>query len=252
MPARHRRCQSRALWGAPSWGKRTFVRIEVPVPAARRIPAPRRPAPPAAPSTRDRILDAAESLFAERGFAGTAVRDIAGRCHLNAASLYNHFAGKQALYEAVLERGIHPLRMLLEDYAARADGPEATGELIEAVMAHLARHPELPRLVQMEAATGGGHLARLAHRWMRPLLAQALAAAKRDADRGWSAEDAPLLLMAWLNLVFGPFALAPLLREVLDEDPLAPANLARHTRFLRRLADRMSVPEAPKRKRTRP
>jgi AcrR family transcriptional regulator len=43
------------------------------------------------PNTADRILDAAEALFAERGLAGTAVRDIAARTGLNPASLYNHF-----------------------------------------------------------------------------------------------------------------------------------------------------------------
>jgi DNA-binding transcriptional regulator YbjK len=53
-----------------------------------------------APQTRERILDVAEALFAERGFAGTSVRDIAASAGLTAASLYNHFDGKEALYDA--------------------------------------------------------------------------------------------------------------------------------------------------------
>ena len=57
-------------------------------------------------STRERILDVAEALFAERGLAGTAVRDIAREAGLTAPSLYNHFDGKHALYEAVLVRGV--------------------------------------------------------------------------------------------------------------------------------------------------
>ena len=60
-------------------------------------------------ATADRILDAAECLFAEHGFAGTAVRDIAARVSLNPASLYNHFPGKQDLYAAVLDRGLPPV-----------------------------------------------------------------------------------------------------------------------------------------------
>ena len=64
--------------------------------------------------TAQRILDAAQRLFAERGFNGTAVRDIAGRVGLNPASLYNHFRNKEALYEAVLER-------LLKDFSAPLD-----------------------------------------------------------------------------------------------------------------------------------
>ena len=72
-------------------------------------------------STRERILDVAEALFAERGLAGTAVRDIARRAGLTAPSLYNHFDGKQALYEAVLSRGVQPL------FAIIAGGDSETG-----------------------------------------------------------------------------------------------------------------------------
>jgi len=43
-------------------------------------------------------------------------------------------------------------------------------------------------------------------------------------------------MSAWLNMVFGHFAMAPMMSEVFDEDPLSPENLARQTRFLRKLA----------------
>ena len=62
---------------------------------------------PARPSTRDAILDAAERRFAERGFDGVSVREIAADVGLkNQASLYYHFASKQEIYEAVLRRGV--------------------------------------------------------------------------------------------------------------------------------------------------
>ena len=49
-------------------------------------------------STVDRILDAAEGLFADRGYAGTAVRDIAAAVSLNPASLYNTGTGTGTTY----------------------------------------------------------------------------------------------------------------------------------------------------------
>ncbi len=195
-------------------------------------------------STPARILDAAEALFAERGFAGTAVRDIAARCELNPASLYNHFESKQALYEAVLARGLVPLIEVLRRSAEGGPGPLPADRMIEDVMAHLARTPHVPRLIQQEAVSGGTHLARVAQRWIRPLLVQGVAAAQRETRQGWADDEIPLLIMAWMNLVFGPFALAPLLAEVFHVDPLAPDALARQIRFLKKLARRLEAPDS--------
>ena len=55
------------------------------------------------PSTRQRILDAALELFALHGFAGTSIRAIARQVGLRESSLYNHFPGKHALYEALFD-----------------------------------------------------------------------------------------------------------------------------------------------------
>ncbi|MCG8592673.1 MAG: TetR/AcrR family transcriptional regulator [Proteobacteria bacterium] len=187
-----------------------------------------------ASGTAERILDAAEALFAERGLAGTAVRDIAARVSLNPASLYNHFPSKQALYEAVLERGVQPLIQVVAETTASRSDPEIGDQAIEALMAHLKRTPHLPRLIQHEAVTGGEHLARLARRWIRPLTSEALARLK-EAETGWEEDEFPNLIAAWMNLVFGHFAMAPLLEEVFEEDPLSDESLARQTRFLRKL-----------------
>ena len=56
-------------------------------------------------ATAERILDEAEALFAERGFAGATLRDVATRVGIRNPSLYNHFPSKECLYVAVLERG---------------------------------------------------------------------------------------------------------------------------------------------------
>jgi AcrR family transcriptional regulator len=54
--------------------------------------------------TRDRILAAALELFAERGFHGTAVPDIARTAGVGAGSLYRHFEGKEALVNEVFRQ----------------------------------------------------------------------------------------------------------------------------------------------------
>lgn len=195
-----------------------------------------------APQTRDRILDEAEALFANKGFAGTSVRDIANKAGLTPASLYNHFSNKDALYRAVLERGIQPLAERLAMLATAEDINETGAHVIEGIMAHLAEHSHLPRLIALEAATGGEHLTELARDWIRPLTDQAIAAFEEEstADTGWSAEEAPLAISAWLLMIFGHFSMAPLLNDVLGRDPLSKECLADQTKFLVKLARVMS------------
>jgi AcrR family transcriptional regulator len=191
---------------------------------------------PTPPITRDRILDTAEALFAERGFAGTPVRDIATAVGLTPASLYNHFEGKEALYAAVLERGIRPLFEVLEDLSARDHGRDALDETLDAVMAHLARRPNVARLLYHEAVTGAAHLVPLAREWIQPILARAVGEMKREVGSPWSEEEHRRVVTMWVHLIVGHFAVAPLVAELLGEDPLAPEAIERQTRFLRKLA----------------
>ena len=191
-------------------------------------------------SSRERILDAAEALFAENGLAGTAVRDIARDVGLTAASLYNHFSGKQELYEAVLERGVRPLIEMMQEVARRDEPSEGRAALIEEVMRHLGSRPHLPRLVHHEVISGGSYLAKLARTWLRPLMTTGVREMKRQEEPNWSEEEYPLVITAWLNLIFGHFAMAPMLSVVFDTDPLSADSLERQTRFLQKLARIMS------------
>jgi TetR/AcrR family transcriptional regulator len=192
--------------------------------------------------TRDRILDQAEILFASHGFAGTSVRDIANRADLTPASLYNHFSNKDALYRAVLSRGVQPLMERLGELTTSEDLSESVPQFIEGIMNHLAEHSHLPRLIALEAATGGEHINELARDWIRPLFERGEATMDAEWAAGrsiWSPEDAPLLISAFMHLVSGHFSMAPLLAEVLDRDPLSKECLADQTRFLLKLVELM-------------
>ncbi len=59
--------------------------------------------------TVERILDAAEVLFAERGFAETSLRTITSTAGVNLAAVNYHFGSKKALIQAVFERFLDPL-----------------------------------------------------------------------------------------------------------------------------------------------
>jgi AcrR family transcriptional regulator len=61
-------------------------------------------------SVKDRLLDAAEELFCERGFKGTSIRDIASSAGCNIASVNYYFGSKEKLYEEVWRRHLIPMR----------------------------------------------------------------------------------------------------------------------------------------------
>ena len=108
--------------------------------------------------------------------------------------------------------------------------------MIEQIMSHLSQRPHLPQLIFHEVISGGDYLTRLARTWIRPILADGIAEMKRDTTSRWSEDEYPLVMSAWLHLVFGHFAMAPLMSEVFGDDPLSPQGLSRQTRFLRKLA----------------
>jgi AcrR family transcriptional regulator len=191
------------------------------------------------PSARERILDVAEALFAERGFAGTSMRDIARGVDLKPASIYSHFSGKQELYEAILTRGLLPLGELLDSLSGSEWSEEQLNEQMDALTSYLHEKPQVLRLVLHEALAGGEALNDLARQWARPLYDSALATFRERGKRvlrdDWSEPDLPLLIASLLYIILGHFAVPPMLAEVFGDDPLSPRGLSRHTEFLRKI-----------------
>lgn len=187
--------------------------------------------------TRARILDAAEEIFAERGFDGTTLRDVAARVGLRNPSLYNHFESKDALYAAVLERGVGPVLRVLSEFVARGDADSAG--VVRRMMELLAEHPNLCRLVQHETLAGGQRLTPLLHAWIVPVLARGQEMAQQSAGDSWPEDQIPLLVLAMYHVVVGYFTMAPLYRQLGGEDLLDPEAVARQTRFLTEFVDRL-------------
>jgi AcrR family transcriptional regulator len=94
----------------------------------------------ASPGTKERILDAAERLFAERGIAATSLRAVIAAAGVNLAAVHYHFGSKEALVAAVVRRRIEPLnrqRLELLDQLERrgARRPPRLAEIVEAFLA---------------------------------------------------------------------------------------------------------------------
>jgi TetR/AcrR family transcriptional regulator len=111
------------------------------------------------PERRARILDAASSIFAEKGFAGARVDDIAARAGINKAMLYYHVGDKTALYSAVLLRNFERVRVALDEALATGGSARARLEaVITALTRMVQRHPDHPRMMLREIASGAASL----------------------------------------------------------------------------------------------
>lgn len=77
--------------------------------------------------TRERILQAAESLFMEHGYAATSLRGITARAKANLAAVNYHFGSKEALIREVFERRLGPLNAARVTYLDRLEA-EARGK----------------------------------------------------------------------------------------------------------------------------
>jgi AcrR family transcriptional regulator len=186
--------------------------------------------------TAERVLDAAELLFSERGFDGTGLREVAREAGIRAPSLYNHFPNKEALYAAVLERAFRPLLGLLEDFQASGPGAYADPRLLENIMEHLGRHPNVSRLLHYEVMAGGGRADAVLRGWLGSTYRSGLAALEGSPDSGpWLPDELPRLLFTMATVFTGYFAVGPAYAGLLGGDPLAPEALERQTRFLRKL-----------------
>jgi len=187
--------------------------------------------------TRARILRAAGALFAARGFAATPLREVAQAVGLREPSLYNHFPSKEALYVAVLEEALRPL---LEKLHGTLDREGNRRELPEAMLALLAEHPEVARLMTQELLRGGGSLDPILGRWMRSLLSEGLAASlplgRDDAER-------MLTVIAMFNLTVGYVALAPAFAALTGLEVTGEAALERQRRLVRRIAKALRTEE---------
>jgi TetR/AcrR family transcriptional regulator len=121
---------------------------------------PRQPRQRDSAATRELLLSTAISEFAEKGFAGARVDEIAKRAGVNKQLLYHHFGNKDDLYRVALERVYSEIRQKEQALDLGNLSPvEAMRTLVGYSFDYLVEHPEFIKLVSDENAQGAPHAA---------------------------------------------------------------------------------------------
>jgi AcrR family transcriptional regulator len=118
----------------------------------------KKPANDSSDSSPERILLAAEKLFADNGFDKVSLRKVTAAAGVNLAAVHYHFGSKDGLVQAVLRRNIQPINQerlrILDQYEAETDGPLEPERILEAFLRpglemNQSASGQQPRLMQL-------------------------------------------------------------------------------------------------------
>jgi len=178
---------------------------------------------------KTQILDTAEALFADSGYAATSIRRIADLAGVNPALVHYYFGSKKELLKSVMERVLEPLGLAI---AGLYKGPQASPDKIARLLLSMAsEHPNIPRLMIREVLLPGGEMQQHFIENMAPRLGGALPALlnrEQSAGRMRPDTDPAISALMIMSVCVFPFVAQTLAEQTLgigfDQDGIELLN----------------------------
>jgi AcrR family transcriptional regulator len=181
-------------------------------------------------STRELILDEALHCFADRGYEGTSLNDIAAGVGIKRPSLLHHFPSKEALYTDVFEMLLSEwLEGLEAAMSSTTSGWDKAELVIRAGFDLFAQTPDYVRIMRREALDSGVHVGVDLSGFLRPLFDKACAYFSEQMELGhFRRHNSQHLIITGYGAILTYFSDAPFIDELLDDEALTPENVQDH------------------------
>jgi TetR/AcrR family transcriptional regulator len=182
---------------------------------------------PGASKVKEKIIAAAEEVFARSGLDGATTQEIAERAGINKSLLHYHFGSKKELYFAVMDKILFDLIHLTQE-VLRKNLPFVEGFEVfyRGFFDFVATHKYLSRLAVMDIGGRDSYFENIIVNFMRPLFRRAEAFIAEGIKVGvFHPVDPRHFLVSAYGMTMTYFAEFELMRLLFEQDPLSPGLL---------------------------
>lgn len=190
--------------------------------------------------TKERILNVAQKIFAEKGFEATTTQEIADKAKINKAMIYYYFKSKDDLYLEVLKSFFEKISSRFSDATSmNLTPPEKLKIFLSEYIDIVSKNSEIPSFILQSFISKKKQVLHALKELILPLYKNALALFEEGKSKGYFHNlNFENLSSTVVGAVVFYFVASPLFSIIWEDDPLSPQNIEKKKEELIKLLEK--------------